>query len=434
MNNFDFKALLLGCYCLCSVAFMVDASGQVAGGVEARQQFQEIASKLDPGGDLFLVLNGGRWLDRLMDSVLPESDAPLTSAEELDEQDLVERVRRFVNRQGIGGLLGLGVSTLPLGDGDARLKVYLSRDPIDAGLPFWRGFFGWQPRRLLTLDFVPGDAEFVWAATVDLGTVWQLVKDAEATIGTDDLSAFVSEMERWSSSQLGISLDDLTATLRDELMVVVRFDRSPGALGEVVSGLPAIEWAVAVGTGHSALLEATKSYYTNRMETFSSQTVAGIALHQVQGEAPSAAFVSVPGFFVWGSSGEIVKDALLAHSHRNGLTARAAFTDAFSGVSMVNNGVIYVSEDAAALWRHILESRQGQSLFPPESPLRGVGDLLSMGGSATPTLALTIQNWRQGVMVMGRSGVSGESLGMMMSAYPLRGWFAVVRWLTAQLD
>jgi hypothetical protein len=85
---------LVGC------PFLMPAHGEDASTL-GRQQFQEIASKLDLGGDLLLVANTDSIVDQFMATAIAGNGAD--TAESPDEKDIretLERFRSFLNRNG----------------------------------------------------------------------------------------------------------------------------------------------------------------------------------------------------------------------------------------------------------------------------------------------------------------------------------------------
>ncbi len=396
----------------------------------AGQHFQAIASKLDPGGDLFLVIQAGRWLERQLSQLEQGADAGHVPAATADERDLRAasgRLRQYLARQGIGGLQGIGISTVPRTSGNSTLKLFVLRDPVDANLPFWRGVFGWQPRRLLSLDFLPADTAAVWAGTPEPKTIWALLRSAMTDLGGEDRGLHWHQIEKQILDLTGKEADEILGSLRDELLVAVRFS------GEGGEAYVKPAFLLVAGTGSTDLLDAMRGWVEAVGGRLQSVTVSGHNLSRfLHPEDPEdmrqrLAFAHVPGFFVIGSNSQMVEDALRAQRHRSGLTSRPSFQNAFRGQNMVNNGILFVSEDGARQVRMLREERIGKALPEDLQPAtRLFLTVLGRGGMDLPVCALTISNWRQGVMVAGMTGMGGEALASWLVSPPATIW---VRWL-----
>jgi hypothetical protein len=123
-----------------------------------------------------------------------------------------------------------------------------------------------------------------------------------------------------------------------------------------------------------------------------------------------------------GSTPEIVSDALLAYRHKNGLTSRPEFKKAFQGLPMVNNGIIYVSPEMGQIIAHMRAANIEQVVSGAENhpaTSRIMNQLLTYNGKDQST-ALVIQNWKNGVMIMGNSLIGGQDAITRLLAYPLQ--------------
>ena len=401
-----------------------NAGESVPGNEEQRRDFQAIAAQLDPGGELFLVLRAGRWMDRILKSLAEgQGGLPATVPGEQEVRDAIERIRRFMNQQGISAFRGIGTSSVDRGDGRHTFKLFLLRDAVDSNLPFWRGIFGWQPRRLSSLDFVPTGFSMVLAGTLQPSSLWRVLTDGMQEVADPPVVARFEAIRAALAERLGIPVEDLLGSLRDEFLVAVRFgtkpetDASEGEGGG--SAIPVPSFVIIVGTGEDVLRGVVEAQLARRQITLAESVVAGERMRHAQDPlvggpcALQPAFASPPGFFVIGSSPAVVEEALLAYRHRNGLVTRPAFKDAFQGVAMVNNGIVYVDDEAArVLQRWIgrrLESASttGAESLPATMRIRAV---LNPLGADLPACALVVQNWRHGVMLMGSAGIGGETL------------------------
>lgn len=409
---------------------------------EQQHDFQAIAAQLDPGGELFSVVSAGRWIDRMLKSLAEGAlGVPAEEPVEIEVRERVERIRRFMNRQGISAFRGLGASSVSRPDGRHAVKLFLLRDTVDSNLPFWRGLFGWQPRRLLSLDFVPAGFSMVRAGTVEPLALWQTLTNGVHEAGGAATQARFTVVHEALVSTLGMPVEDLLGSLRDELLIAVRFEKDtsfslPAGNGDLLT-IPAPSFLLVAGTGEDVLRGVVESRLARRQLTMTESVVAGVHMRSadrvMDGDSfqVQSAFASPPGFFVFGSSPAVVEEALLAYRHRNGLVSRPEFLSAFKGLSMVNNGIVYVAPDAAQLLRHWRESLtevtiadEGDSIV-----IARILKAMTVFGGGVPDCALIIQNFKHGVMVMGSAGIGGETLLKQAGAVVLglldQGW----RWV-----
>ncbi len=397
---------------------------------ERTVDFQRIAAQLDPGGELFLVVHSGRWLDRLFLSLAGgEGGLPASEPEEREFRDLFEQWRRFVNRQGLSAFRGFGISTLQRQDGQHELKLFVRRDSADSNLPFWRGLSGWQPRRLASLDFVPSDFSMVAAASSDPAALWQVwqsaLHDVRASGAEDRFEAVNSFVTFWTGMDPAVFL----GSLRDEWLLAGRFEEKsfmnvPSADGEL--SIPRPSFLFIAGTGEDLFRGAVESRLARHGITLAEIEVTGIRVRHASEPLPvmqgiQPAFASPPGFFLIGSSPGVVEEALLAYRHRNGFVTRPVFRDAFKDIPMVNNGILYIERDSARILGHWKDS-----VFPREGFDSAKGavsarleNALRFSGGEFFSGALALFNRRDGVLLMGNSCIGGESLIRQIGAVVL---------------
>jgi hypothetical protein len=423
------------------IAALFGGSSPVRGELAARRDFESVASQLDPGGELFLVLQAGRWIDRLLKTLATGEKAglPPPAADQQAVRDDLEQIRRFLNRMGVSAWRGVGVSSTAQPGGGHVVKLFLQRDAVDSNLPFWRGLFGWQPRRLMSLDFVPAGFSMVRAGTCEPSVLWQMLVDGVRETGGQSAQVRFDAQRMALASWLGMSPDDLFASLRDELLVAVRFGKDatltlPAGDGEWTLPLP--ELLAVIATGEDVLRGVVEAQLARRKIPLAESVVAGIPMRHAQTVLDGMPFpfqpalASAPGFLLLGSSPAVVEEALLAYRHRNGLVTRPAFLAAFQGLPMVNNGIAYVDPDGARILQHWRDSRfearrSGDDSASPAG-MRLAKALATGADCSLPTCALVVRNWKNGVMINGTSGVGGEALLHATGAAALAFWNSVV--------
>jgi hypothetical protein len=397
----------------------------------SRTQFQTIASKLDLGGDLLLVANTDAIVDQFMAAAISsEAGVPAEDPNEREIRETLERFHKFLNRNGFSALQGVGLSLSPREDDQHALKLFVSRDYVDSNLPLWRGMVGWHPRRLLSLDFIPGNAVMARAGTPELASLWGVLRSAVDEVAPEPTQKRFDEWHRALNEALGMELETLVKSLRDEALVAVQLSDTEKSVMPTKNGfvtIPAPSFLIVVGTNDDMLRGMIEAQFAKHKITLTETQVGDIVMRSTVNKLPSLiplqpAYASQAGFFLFGSTPDIVAEALLAYRHKNGLLARPKFRTAFQGLSMVNNGIIYVSPKMGEVLGSVSDANMKEAMASTgkhPATARMLRQLMTHGGRGQ-SCALTIQNWKKGVMVMGTSGWGGKDIVARLCAEPLR--------------
>lgn len=394
----------------------------------ARRQFQAIVSRLDVGGDFLFVGNGegivqGLWRE-LLDA---DAAGPPTTPEERATLAAAARVETFLRRNGVYALKGLGISAAPLPDGRHAIKAFVSRDYVESSLPFWRATVGWLPRRLAALDFIPGDVALAAALTSDPGAFWKLVNAAMTEAADPVQAAAFARRRDKADAILGVPLDRIVESLRDELVLAVRFraDREialPTAFGPV--SIPAPEILFGISVKSQMLRGALEARLAHRGMVLAEVAVGEATMRYATEPLPGLlpvqpCMATESGFFLLGSSTNIVADALAAYRHKHGLPTRPAFIKSLGSLPLVNNGVVYISPAMTDVTGRFQRARVA-AWAPPERPLlrRLLQTMTALDGGLACTAV--IQNWKSGVMLSINANRGGKAMLRRLAARPLR--------------
>ncbi len=396
-----------------------------------RRQFQEIASKLDVGGDLFLVVNTDKIIDRIMTAALDaDVGIPVDNPHEKEVRETITKFNKFLTRNGFSAVHGAGMSSVPTEDGMNSLKLYISRDYIDSNLPLWRGLVGWQPRHLISLDFIPANVVMARAGTPELDSLWKVFRSAIDEVAPESSQKKFRQWHENINAAMGIEFSELLGGIRDEILVTVRFSETEQSLIPTKNGfvtIPAPSFLIVIGTDNDLLKGLIEAKLSKYKITLNESTVGDITMRTAKNKLPSLipmqpTYATEAGFFLLGSTPEIVSDALLAYRHKNGLTSRPEFKKAFQGLPMVNNGIVYISPEMGQIIGHIRAASTEQVIASTEkhpATSRIMKQLLSYNGK-DQSAALVIQNWKNGVMIMGNSAIGGQDAITRLIAYPLQ--------------
>lgn len=416
--------------CLISLPSTLLAQSEITS-LAGRQQFQEIASHLDLGGELMLVVN----TDSLVDSVLESAATadvgiPADAPEEQEIREGINRLHAYLNRNGFAAIHGAGMSVMHREDGLHALKVYVARDFRDSNLPLWRGLVGWHPRRLLSLDFLPAETALTHAGTPALGPLWKVINSAVDDVASQHTQDRFSAWNERVNKALGVEIEVLIESLRDEALIAVTLSKQEQSVIPTQGGLvtiPAPELLLVIGTSSEVARGVLEAQFAKHKITLIESQVGDVLIRSAKNKLPSPipmqpSYAIQDDFLILGSTPDIVGKALLAYRHKNGLLARPDFKQAFLGLSMVNNGIIYMNPDMGEVIGNICESGiekklKGVSQYPTATRL--MRHLLAFGGEHQ-SYALVVQNWKKGVMVMGSCSRGGKAIMTRMAAHPAR--------------
>jgi hypothetical protein len=209
-------------------------------------------------------------------------------------------------------------------------------------------------------------------------------------------------------------------------MYAVSFSRTeqiPVSAGSGLVSMPAPSFLLVVSAKTDILRGLVTAKFARHGIALNESAIGDVIMRVSQKKitvpfAVQPAFASTSGYFLLGSTPEIVADALLAYRHKNGLISRPEFKSAFQGLSMVNNGIIYISPDMGRFFgkmrdfkieQHISEMRKHPAFY------RIMKQIMSYDGK-TEEAAFVIHNWKNGVMIMGNSSIGGQDAAMRMLA------------------
>jgi len=395
----------------------------------SRQQFQAVASRLDVGGDLFFVGNVDGLFEQFVDELL--SGAPALPPDTREEQSVkasLDRLRVFLKESGLFAIRGVGASVVPRGDGDHSVKLFIQRDYLDSDLPFWRGFVGWQPRRLACLDFLPPDTAFVHAATLEIESLWGLLTGAVNRVAPKGAEAAFDAKVASLQNTLGMGIGQILNSLNSEFFLSIQLSRDKQTVFPTAGGFvttPEPSFLVGAAVKDELLRGLFEIQLAKAGQTVVEKRVGDSIMRFVDRPVPAPmnlqpAYASHAGFFILGSSPAVIEKALVSYDHKSGLLSRRDFKRAFRGLTMVNNGITYVSPEMGSTIADIRIAHLEAMRNPmPQHPAydRIVSRLTHRGADAS--CAYVIQNWKSGIMIAGNSSKGGKDVMAALAATPM---------------
>ena len=330
--------------------------------------------------------------------------------------ETLTKLNTFLSNKGFYAINGFGLSIVPRADGNNSTKYFLGRDAEAATLPLWRGTVGGPSRELASLSFVPDDAVMARTATADIPELWKLIKSAVNDILPEEASSEFNDGLANMARTKGIDLDRIIASLSDEILVSVQFSKEstisiPTPAGPKPFPQPSILVGVAVKDDTLPAMLANQ-IASNALPQIMMQ-VAGSMVTSINIPASSPvpiqpSFAVHKGFFLFGSTPQVVASAINAFEQNSGLVNTPQFKRAFAGLPMVNNGIIYASAEFS---EQIRELQMMSLANAPGGEGKAIAKIMTeiFGLRPYPT-AMVILNRTDGIVFEGTSPYGGKEV------------------------
>jgi hypothetical protein len=406
-----------------------------------REEFQQIVSRLDLGGELLFVAHTRGLVDGLFHRLQPEGLPPDHPDARL-VQMRIDALDGFLRKHGFYAVHGVGVSSVPSMQEDYLTRVFLLRDYVDSNLPLWRGLVGWQPRRMSALDFLPPTTAIIQASTAEFGQLWNVVSDGVAESGSETLREQFDLFGKRMEAVLGTPMAVLADAIRDETLFSVQVSAErqaaiPTSSGVVTVAEPA--FLLCLAQSDPTLRSLLEAQFALRGFAWREGRMGDVTIRTLDTPLPAPfplqpALASVSGYLLVSSTEENLREAISAYRHRSGLVARPRFKHAVRGIDMVNNAFFYRSEEGAALINAMRVASEMDPFVSGEHPAAAhIADQALGYAPATPH-AVAVFNWKSGIMVVANHADGGRPLLERLAGVPLSRWLAPARrarWISA---
>ncbi|MCX7016375.1 MAG: hypothetical protein NTW86_28100 [Candidatus Sumerlaeota bacterium] len=279
--------------------------------------YETVTSKLDPGGQVFVYLDVEGVVQRAIDQIEPILAANPQAAM------FVPLARGVVEALGLNDLDDVGASLAPREAGINRQKVYLR-------LKQWRGLFGLlqgEPRALEAVRFIPADAAYASATSVDFQKVMPLAEQV-STITAGPAGPARLEQALQMGIQQGVDVKAILGSLGGEMAVYVRLD----AVNKVQLPLDASKRITAPRPSFAAILQTKNNTLLDLFKKKDQATPnpskpidAGPGVEAYQLVAPEnpvgfkPVLAQLDGWIIFASDAEELRLALAAREKKAGI-------------------------------------------------------------------------------------------------------------------
>ncbi len=394
--------------------------------VAVRQTFTEISARLDQGGDLFVIANTQGIFENFVDSLVALAQA-VPANDDTDVAAVARKVADFLKQNGFYAVEGFGFSIVPRDDGLHDVKSFVKREAEAAALPLWRWLVGGASSPMNVHSYLPRDTVMARSGTGDIKFLWQLVQNAVSEIGGDEVQAGFDLWQETMTAMSGTSPADLIGSIAPESVFSIQLSRDANIewpLGDTTLTVPQPSLLLVTAVNEHKIIEVVKqTLQTNLGMPLPEVIVDDATLHTIPFPVPApfpvAFTIATHGnYLLLGSTEAVVRDALTAFNDGNGLKAEAEFVAAFPDLAE-NNGILFMSrrfsEAVGAIQKSMLA--QTDSSDVPEGFLSLIQKWAD--DQAADALAMTIMNYRNGVLTSGKSTSGGHDYITAMFMVPV---------------
>ena len=395
---------------------------------QVKAQYAAVMDHLEPGGDLMLVANVDGLLKQLLDNIVSLMPAATDPDPDVAEaRETITKLQAFLDRSGFNAIRAVGVSSVPRADGLNSQTFYVSRDAAAAALPLWLGLVGAQPRAIAAEDFLPADTVLASTDTADMRQLWTLIRAAVDEVATPSGGKVFESAIASGSSNIGVSVDALIASLGDESFVSIQLSRQDRSSFPMPGGLvtfPEPSLLIGVAVRDDTLAEAIFRQFAKYSIKVSETNLSGTAVRIVDPGMPlpvpfRPAFAKKAGYLLAATSEKALAAALAAYETRSGLSATPAFRSAFAGLPATNNGIFYMD---ARLMQEVA-GVQTQLAAAAKGSAGGAGSFTAgwtlFSGPGPQSRALVCVNEKDGVLTKGTSSAGGRELVLSAGVAPM---------------
>ncbi len=195
-----------------------------------KNSFNEVTSKLDAGGNLYVYLSTEEWLTGLSQKVdgwrsLADSIPDMNASDRQSVGKVFDVVTDLIQKSGVEDMSGFGMSSIEREKGVYHSQVILHHYK-GKGTGFLWTMFGKAPHKLDGLDLLPATTATAMYGDMDLGMVWSVLTDEINNSGIPEAKEAMQKLPDEFAAATGLKLDKVLASLGNEYGFVITLDDS----------------------------------------------------------------------------------------------------------------------------------------------------------------------------------------------------------------
>ncbi|MFO1475903.1 MAG: DUF3352 domain-containing protein [Verrucomicrobiota bacterium] len=190
-----------------------------------KSSFNEVTSRLDPGGELFVYLGTEQILAGISDKIAAWKQAAgsIPDLRPRQREDLakgIDLAASLVRHSGLEEISGFGMSAIAVDTNLYRVRSFVHHYPNrNTGL-LWQAF-GRQPHPLAGLDLLPANTAFAMFSDLDVPLIWTEIKTRVAEQGLPRVEQFLDRAPEQFETATGMKWDTLMASLGGEFGIAL---------------------------------------------------------------------------------------------------------------------------------------------------------------------------------------------------------------------
>jgi hypothetical protein len=195
-----------------------------------KTSFNEVTSQLDAGGNFYLYLGTGQWLDGLSTKVSGWQQV-FESMPELKDDDRAKVdkafgvVTRLIKDSGVEDISGVGLSSIEIEKGLYRNKMLLHHYPGKGSGFLWK-FLGKEPHALAGLDLLPANTALAIFSDLDVPLLWSVAQQEVAQSEFSQAQAWLQKLPDQFEKSTKVKWDQFLNSLGGEFGFVLTLDES----------------------------------------------------------------------------------------------------------------------------------------------------------------------------------------------------------------
>jgi Protein of unknown function (DUF3352) len=194
-----------------------------------KNSFNEVTSKLDPGGSFYLYLSTEQWLNNLSSKVgnwhQLVSSLPNVQDQKQDIDNAFTVVTKLVKDSGLEQISGLGMSSIAREPGFYHNKLILHHYSGQGNGFIWT-IFGKEPHALTGLDLLPANTAMAMFYDLDAAQVWAIIEKECDESGFPQAKDSLDKFRREFAQGAHMKWEDAVDSLGGEFGIVVTLDPS----------------------------------------------------------------------------------------------------------------------------------------------------------------------------------------------------------------
>jgi hypothetical protein len=389
--------------------------------------FDEVTSKLDPGGNLYLYMSTEQWLANLSGKIGQWRDLAASIPELQNDQRVsggFNVVTQLVKDSGIEKISGVGMSSIAREPGVYYTKMVVHHYAGQGDGFLWT-MFGKAPHELAGLDLLPANTAAAAFYDVDAKEVWSVIQKECEQSGIPEASAFLKTMPQEFEKNAGMKWSDVVDSLGGEVGFVMTLDDThmvtvPLPTQNALS-IPEPALMVAVKVNNEAIFDRIDQELQKNQKRLIRVDKDGLKMRTVPVPVPipitfRPSVATGEGYLFFATSDTVIQEALAVKKGKAGLKSTEEFKKLSAGVPMQGNQFCFLSQRfGQTVMKVQQESMEMNNSMPPQ--LKGFIESMMQPDKAGFVFAVGA-NTDEGWIMVANGNQSGGKVLLSSAAVP----------------